>query len=51
MPRYTVDEDAGNVEVCVVLEGLLEAEVVVGIFTQDESATGILLSALHYTVG
>ncbi len=50
-PRYTVEEDAGTVEVCVVLEGLLETEVILNFITQDDSATGIyylLCSLLKY---
>jgi hypothetical protein len=40
-PRYSVDEADGTVEVCVVLEGMLEIDVAIDFFTEDISATGI----------
>ena len=33
-------EDSGFVEVCVILEGFIEREVVIPVFTVDKSATG-----------
>ena len=50
-PVYIIDEADKNIEICVVLEGMLEAEIIVEFLTEDESATGILFffSVLHHS--
>ena len=50
-PSYTVEEEVGSIEVCVVLEGMLEAEIVVNFFTINESATGIPIDIQSFLWG
>ena len=40
---YIVNEDDGFVEACVVLEGLIQREVVIQLFTLDDTAIGNIL--------
>ena len=42
-PAYTVAEEAGHTEICVVLEGMLKAEIIISFLTEDESAAGMIL--------
>ena len=39
--KYTVSEVVGALEVCVVLDGFIDREVTVNIFTVDGTAIGI----------
>ena len=38
---YSVNETTQTVEVCVVLEGRIERDVILDLFTEDDSATGM----------
>ena len=38
---HVINEASSTVEVCVELEGLIEREVSIFLFTQENSATGI----------
>ena len=42
-PMYTVTEADEYLEICVVLEGMLEADITLRILTEDDTATGIFL--------
>ena len=42
-PDYSVPEDEGPVEVCVVVDDVLERDAVVVIQTEDNTATGTCL--------
>ena len=44
---YTVREEVGVVEVCVVLDGFIEREVVISLFTVDGTAIGNRKSISH----
>ena len=37
---YIVNEDDGFIEACVVLDGLIQREVVIQLFTLDDTAIG-----------
>ena len=51
--RYVVSEDSRLIEVCVVLDGLIQRELMVELFTMDSSAIGrclLLLVAVQLLV-
>ena len=41
---YAVNEEDGSTEACVVLDGLIQREVVIQLFTLDNTAIGTILN-------